>query len=329
MENNRFKTLDGWRGVSISFVLAGHLLPLGIKKWQMNGAVAATGMVLFFILSGFLITSILLTNQNVKNFLIRRIMRIFPVAWLVLLIIFLFKGGSIHQMFSNFLFYANWPPMGLMEINSHFWSLCVEVQFYFLIALFVFFLRKKALYFIPFVCITITSFRIYCSVEMAINTYFRIDEILAGGILALIYNSNYNELKSCIQKMNPIILLTILIFSAHPLSGPLNYFRPYIAMLLIGSTLFSANKTKFNSLLNNNMLLYLASISFALYIYHGVLVDTWLGEGDRLIKYLKRPLLFTVFFIIAHFSTHYYEKYWIDLGKKLTRRQTNSKSLSS
>ena len=44
-------------GVSIALVLAGHLLPLGPKSWQMNGAVAATGMALFFILSGFLSTS--------------------------------------------------------------------------------------------------------------------------------------------------------------------------------------------------------------------------------------------------------------------------------
>ena len=37
---NRFLSLDGWRGLSILFVLAGHLLPLGPKSWQMNSSVA-------------------------------------------------------------------------------------------------------------------------------------------------------------------------------------------------------------------------------------------------------------------------------------------------
>ena len=64
---NRFEVLDGWRGVSISLVLAGNLLPLGFKKWQLNDTVAVTGMVLFFILSGFLITNILVRDKDVKN----------------------------------------------------------------------------------------------------------------------------------------------------------------------------------------------------------------------------------------------------------------------
>lgn len=46
--NDRFSSLDGWRGVAIVLVLAGHLLPLGPKVWQMNGAIATTGMVIFF-----------------------------------------------------------------------------------------------------------------------------------------------------------------------------------------------------------------------------------------------------------------------------------------
>ena len=60
---NRFQSLDGWRGLSILFVLAGHLLPLGPKSWQMNSSVAAAGMAVFFILSGFLITNILFRRE--------------------------------------------------------------------------------------------------------------------------------------------------------------------------------------------------------------------------------------------------------------------------
>lgn len=317
---NRFEVLDGWRGISISLVLAGHLLPLGSNQWQMNGAVAATGMALFFILSGFLITNILIKNQNVKSFLVRRIMRIFPLAWSVLAVTFFLKGATAHQWFSNFLFYANWPPMGLTEINSHYWSLCVEVQFYFLIAFLVCLLKERTFLVIPLFCVLVTALRMWYGKEMVINTYFRIDEILAGCILALIFNSGYSEAKSFIGKLNPIVLFAVLIFSAHPHSGPLNYFRPYIAMLLVGSTLFATTKRKSELFLKNSILFYLASISYALYIIHGVLVDTWLGEGDKTVKYLKRPILFAATFALAHFSTYYFESYWQNLGKKITNK---------
>lgn len=314
----RFEVLDGWRGISISLVLAGHLLPIGIKQWQLNGAVAATGMVLFFILSGFLITNILVKDKNVTSFLIRRVMRIFPLAWLVLAITLFFKNASVHQWFSSFFFYANWPPMGLMAETAHYWSLCVEVQFYFLIAMLVYFLRDRAFWLVPIFSIIITLNRMVNGVPMAINTYYRIDEILAGCILALLYNSEFSSIKSFIGKLNSFVLLALLFFSAHPESGYLNYFRPYIAMLLVGSTLFSNSESLFVRFLNNRILFYLASISFALYIIHGVLVDTWLGSGDKIVKYLKRPLLFGVTFTLAHLSTFYFEKYWQDIGKKLS-----------
>ena len=91
-------------------------------------------------------------------------------------------------------------------------------------------------------------------------------------------------------------------------------------MLLIGSTLFSQDITWFNNWLKGRFLFYIASISFALYVIHGGLIDTWLGEGDKLEKYLKRPLLLAVTFALAHVSTFYYEKHWINLGKKLTKK---------
>ena len=65
---NRFLPLDGWRGLSIILVLLGHLFPLGPKLWAMNGAIAATGMSLFFILSGFLILNVLINEKMLLIF---------------------------------------------------------------------------------------------------------------------------------------------------------------------------------------------------------------------------------------------------------------------
>ena len=64
--------------------MAGHWLPLGPKAWELNGAVAASGMALFFTLSGFLITQLLLRDDRVGPFLIRRLFRILPLAWMAM-----------------------------------------------------------------------------------------------------------------------------------------------------------------------------------------------------------------------------------------------------
>lgn len=60
--------LDGWRGISILLVLAAHLLPLGPKIWHLNVAAGVAGMVLFFVLSGFPITSFLLKEKTIPDF---------------------------------------------------------------------------------------------------------------------------------------------------------------------------------------------------------------------------------------------------------------------
>lgn len=320
MSKTRFHALDGWRGISILLVLAGHLLPIGLPQWQMNGAVAATGMALFFILSGFLITNILIKNYDIKSFLIRRFMRIIPLAWLVIIIRFSLVPVSSDTLFSNLFFYANWEPIRLTAGMGHFWSLCVEMQFYILIAALVMLLKSRAFYLLPIILIAITGYRYFSGVEMAITTYYRLDEILAGCILALLYQQrNSKAIANFFTWINPLYLLPLLLISAHPVGGLLNYIRPYLAMIVVGSTLFNEKRVWLNKLLNSRVLFYLASISYALYVIHGVLTHTWLGEGDTVIKYIKRPLLLGITFLLAHLSTFYYEKYWIGLAKRITK----------
>ena len=319
---NRFQSLDGWRGISILFVLAGHLLPLGPKSWQMNSSIATSGMALFFILSGFLITNILFRDKNIYRFLVRRFMRIIPLAWLATIITLILLSANQNTYIAHLLFFANWPPISLTEATSHLWSLCVEMQFYVAIAFLVAGLKSRFYFILPVLCIAVTLFRYINGAEISINTYYRVDEILAGCILAILYNNvkYLDEIVQFFRSINPVYVFPLLLVSAHPEGGAINYLRPYIAMLLIGSTLHSTKDLWWSRILDSKILFYVASISFALYVIHGGLRETWLGEGDVFEKYVKRPLFFFVTFALAHISTFYYEKHWIKLGKKLTSK---------
>jgi len=325
--SGHLSVLDGWRGLSILSVLAGHLLPLGPKNLLLNEAFARLGMVFFFILSGFLITRFLIKKPQVYPFVIRRFFRIVPLAWLYIIIALLFTSGELDTVsFDTYLaqlfFYANYPPFYLTDTTAHLWSLCMEMQFYVGVALLVILFKKQGLYLLPIFCVGITLFRFYSEVHISITTYFRVDEILAGCCLALVYEGRNKEyflgLFRHFNRTLFFLLLLMLFLSCHSIGGWVAYFRPYLAALLIGATLF--NSSVASSLqLNNKILLYCAAISYSLYVLHPLLAHSWLGIGDDPIeKYSKRVLLFSALFVLSHLSTFYYEKYWITLAKRLT-----------
>lgn len=318
--NARFNVLDGWRAISILLVLACHLLPIGQKSLQLNYAIGVLGMSLFFTLSGFLVTHILIGRPQVIDFLVRRFLRILPLAWLYILIALSIHPVSRETWLAHVFFYVNYPPKPLIDVTAHLWSLCVEMHFYIGLALLVSMLKKKGLLLIPLICIAITAIRVFNLEYISVITHFRIDEILAGGILALIYNRQLGSaLYNMMSKINYVYLLVLLLISCHPEAGFMNYFRPYFAATLVGITLFNQN-TQFTRFLENRWFFYIASISFALYVIHPLLESTWLGSGNIFEKYSKRPLLFLILFLCAHISTFYYEKKVMAWGKNISQK---------
>ena len=320
-QHKYFSVLDGWRGLSILLVLAAHLLPLGPKHWQLNSTFGPMGMALFFTLSGFLITNFLIQRGNVADFMLRRLVRIVPLAWLYMCIALTWLDVSPAIWAKHLLFYANLPPIELTELTGHLWSLCIEMQFYFTVAFLFLLFRKKGLLLLPALCIGVTVFRAYHGIHINIVTYYRIDEILAGGIVALAFNNylgvRFNRL---IKIQNLYLLLILFVISCHPMGGFMAYFRPYLAALLVGCTLFNDQFRITRLLSTQRALIYIASISYSLYVIHPLLAHTWLGDGAGWEKYIKRPLLFCVLFALAHLSTFYFEKRCILFGKHLSAK---------
>jgi peptidoglycan/LPS O-acetylase OafA/YrhL len=293
-KTERIPVLDGWRATSILLVLGAHLLPLGPKWLQLNFVAGAAGMALFFTLSGFLITQFLAGGMAVGDFLARRLARILPLCWAAVIFLVLWHRYDAVTVVRNFLFVANLPPVTLLDGGEHLWSLGVEMQFYVSIAL---------------IClIGVTSARILAGEQISIVTWHRIDEILAGGIIALVYAGWFGARAADSMKRLPVWPSAILLaLCSHPAFGPMMYFRPYAAALLVGASLTDCPATLRRVLVSRPMA-YVAEISYALYVIHGVLSATWLGSGDRLVRYLKRPLLFGTVFLLAHLSTRYYEQ---------------------
>src|SRR5262249_43976988 len=134
------RSLDGLRGIAVILVLWAHLSEENtvgwgatIKHWLSPGLV---GVDIFFVLSGFLITRILIADKArgmpLKNFLIRRFLRIFPIYYLTILLVFLYAPGRYILYCAGYLgnFYFAYHPAHLPL--HHTWSLAVEEHFYLL-----------------------------------------------------------------------------------------------------------------------------------------------------------------------------------------------------
>jgi peptidoglycan/LPS O-acetylase OafA/YrhL len=313
---DRLPVLDGLRAISILLVLATHMLPLGPKVLKLNDTAGAMGMSMFFALSGFLITSTLLHNPDVYEFMVKRLARILPLAYAYTFLVFTFVVFDPQAAFWTASFLVNYLTQYMVDgLNNHFWSLCVEIHFYLAIAVVVLILRQKALWIVWPACLAITALRISDGAYIAIQTHLRVDEILAGACVATLYRSSW-EGRMRYSTMWVGLASIAWVVSGSPYAAWFQYLRPYTAALVLGCVLCHG-QTLLAAVLASRPMRYIATISYALYVVHPLTTHGWLNEGSIVDRYLlKRPISFIATFAAAHISTFYWERYWMQAGRK-------------
>ena len=143
-KKNQLPSLSGLRAISIVLVLMGHLSGTnGFRNLNFGiGDYARLGVVVFFVISGFLITSLLISEHaskgrvSLKLFYARRALRIFPASYAYIFCIWLlWLAGSLHlearDLWHAVTYSVNYLPGASWPI-AHLWSLSVEEQFYLL-----------------------------------------------------------------------------------------------------------------------------------------------------------------------------------------------------
>jgi len=190
--------LDGLRAISIFLVLAEHFL------WTGHG-LGSTGVIIFFVISGYLITSILIqyadsmsTMEAAVKFYWRRTLRLFPVYYLSIGVAAAFGIGNIREeWWISALYLKNFQIAfdGVWGSFGHFWSLAVEEQFYILWFLVVFLLpRRFLLGSIAFFIITAPLYRAIMCVT-GVNALSNVllpgsmDSLASGALIAYIQNT--------------------------------------------------------------------------------------------------------------------------------------------
>jgi peptidoglycan/LPS O-acetylase OafA/YrhL len=309
--------LDGIRGWACASVLVAHCVT-GISKGPWAEAInkhtlwfLLGGVDLFFVLSGFLIGGILLDSKTRSHFFasfwIRRIARIFPVAYLVLATyaaaLFVTAHFGIGR-FDNWLLAEYRPPLwsfatftqslpialggyGGPRWMAMTWSLAIEEQFYLLFPLAVYFLPRRSL-----VGLVIGGIIAAPILRGVLEGYFgnwyapyvllpsRMDSLLYGVAVALVVRSSAainfaRRYRLALDAIALFILCAVLMdwwewtLWTTPLgTRPLRYSLFAIMWGIVILRIFICPNSAFNSIWRNSALAKIGLVSYALYMYH-------------------------------------------------------------
>jgi peptidoglycan/LPS O-acetylase OafA/YrhL len=347
--------IDGLRALAIILVIIWHygnnLLQGAPWPWAKYAVLLTnqtwSGVDLFFVLSGFLITGILLKNLGSSNyfktFYIRRLYRIFPIYYLMVIIFTMIKGTGLDignyllendtiPVWSYFLHIQNFFMAAQDSFGSHFlgvsWSLAIEEQFYLILPLLVLLTKPQVLkYALPLSILIGIIFRIWTTgYTQLLLLPARIDGLMIGATIAFLYRFHQKRLIQisilalwiCI-----VVILGITLFmNIRGISIPGGNILPI--SVIYGLLLVQAlqlKKTWFNKLLTNNILSRISRISYGIYLYHvavlGLVFKFTTNQAPSLEDGTDALLVLLsvgITYLVAHLSFTYIEQPLIRKG---------------
>ncbi|MEI8202846.1 MAG: acyltransferase [Bacteroidota bacterium] len=344
--NNKYiAQLDGLRFFAVLMVMMGHWL-----QWQwtnpfMKAFPFVHGVTLFFVLSGFLITRILLTNRDealitngsrkslLKNFYIRRFLRIFPIYYLLIVFLFCIDFQDTRVL-SRWLFsYSINIYQSIHNVYvgdfSHFWSLAVEEQFYLFWPFLILFISTKNIFKSIIITIVLSllfksCFHFFVGKWMA-TSYFTLNCMSSLGLGALLsYVTLYNKKVSAVIS-KPWVLYGVLgvylvLFIAqyylkiywYGMVGE-EFMFAILSVFIVLRASTNGFKWGIKMILENTFVLYSGKISYGLYVYHGFIPFLYYFIAPRIglsidSKYTTFVAFYLLTFIVASISWTLIEK---------------------
>ena len=290
-----YPQLDSIRTLAVLPVMIHHL-------WSASSPLAIEGVKLFFVISGFLITQILLASrdaaeenprlrlQALGRFYARRFLRIFPLYYGVIFVALLIGLPPTREIIGWLLSYLLNFKMAsqgwFVDTFAHFWSLCVEEQFYLLWPWVIFFIPKRLLFMAAsFLVISALGFRILYiiggfTLTTGIGTYIlpfaSMDSLGLGALLAMAASQlQVNKVTHGLRKAAIVAgsLLFLLLLQRKTAWGGWTLFtvQDTLEGLLFCALIWAAVsrvRGPLGALLSTPLLVFLGKISYGLYVYH-------------------------------------------------------------
>jgi peptidoglycan/LPS O-acetylase OafA/YrhL len=346
-----FPTLDGWRAVSVIGVIMFHGRVGFFTEYGLGNKIAVRGSLgvpIFFAISGFLITSLLLEelaqtgNISLRRFYIRRCFRILPAYYAALAgicVAGLFAGLAVNygDLPSCLLFYRNYMPLGGDFAGgfytAHFWSLAVEEHFYLMWPLLLLLLKpKRASQVALILALTVFAWRHTFPLLFPGKSYLsRTDVSIDGlmwGCLAAIYLPEIKRLGARLRFSQLWIPAGALVFFAEAL-----HLRVLLALeMVLLPTLILTTVLQPESLLGRFLelrpLRWIGSLSYSLYLWQMLFLPAPEMRAEGVFGLLQRwPLNIPAIFVCAMASRYLLEAPMMRLGQRLSTRVVREPAL--
>jgi peptidoglycan/LPS O-acetylase OafA/YrhL len=336
----RLPQLDGLRGVAILLVILHNQSPkypsLHLEHLFANGWM---GVDLFFVLSGFLITGILvdtkLSEGYFKNFYARRCLRIWPLYYSLLCFMFVvvpfvhpaeaqtvFDKSSpwwAYPLFlQNFLVPTSTNATGPLAVT---WSLAIEEQFYLVWPWVVRYCSSAQVRRIAIAVMCASPvLRLLLSfnhVDLYPNVFCRLDGLMAGALLALLVRSDSFVPARCVRRAWSVFLVAVpLAFVTEALHARWIVFSltALASAALVYLSLY-AEQGALQRALTNRFMVYTGTISYGLYLLHKIPFN--MAKALQLDRYplLAAPMLLVVCYGMAVVSWHLLEQPFLRLKR--------------
>ena len=281
-DSKRIAALDGWRGIAIALVLLDHVQLVLLKGYSFPFTETGQhGVTVFFVLSGYLITSRLLDDDSdLRRFYLRRIFRLMPVAWIYIASVLLlervigFPLAPSGDAISCLLFYRNYRPATMAF--GHFWSLSIEEQFYLVWPSILLSLGISKARRIAFLGIIVAAFlrlrfaTFYFQGSNDLRTEVRSDALLIGCLLAILMQQN--GFQDWIKRN------ALIVVSASVSAIAFAMYRSPQWPMLIESLAISAMiavtivRPESATVLSSRSLVWLGAVSYSLYVWQQLFV---------------------------------------------------------
>jgi peptidoglycan/LPS O-acetylase OafA/YrhL len=343
--------LDGLRGLAIAIVVLGHMfvfaVGFGLSKL---GSVPPLGVTLFFVLSGFLITRILLGARDKTNYYLsfyaRRALRIWPLYFLVLAILFLVTNHRVPALTFDetrvrwpfFVFYVqnivykNATLLGPPALGIT-WSLAVEEQFYTIWPLIVRISSNVTLKRLLVVFIIVAPiarfFFLRFGIDPYINPLCRFDAMAMGGLVAIWITERRPEREVVMKVAWSVVAIAVVLGGTFFATGLGHMFSKTIESALWTSILLASLGSAFAiRVLSHSALRFFGKISYCAYLTHFIIasfaISLWPGSGIG-IRIFRVAMVLTMTCLIGMLSWLFLEepilrfKQYFPVGKPLAR----------
>ena len=323
------RTLAGLRGLAAMIVVVSHSANLGMVPAVLGSGFGQTGVMLFFVLSGFLMAYLYTAKEfnrsNVVKYCSARVGRVFPLYYFLVAVSVVVSVFVSGETFYPYLFDVKQTllSLALLQAPYVFWTIPVEIHFYFVFLLFWFVYQRFGyiagiLLLLALSAVPLVVIRLLLNTMPVVITSYMFSFVF--GVFIALFHVRFGRGHPIVQTASnylglPLLILLLLNLPAlkdqYFPSNASSFMRvwgdPITWFLILAVMVCAINESRSLSVLRNKAAAFMGDVSFGIYLYHGPIIF-YFAQMTDFAPLVKFALAVAVTLIVAALSFNLMEK---------------------